>query len=164
MALAPLVGEGPSFGFLYREGRTDTVSIQQNGSLAGGGRPPVPSPTGPRMPEDLTGIPVAIVQSAGTASAHEFALMAFAGRSSTRSFGAPTGGVPTARDSFEMSDGSVLQLTTALGVDRAGQVHQTALVPDVTVTDTLDLAPPPDYPDGALDAARAWLIGEAGCT
>jgi hypothetical protein len=23
---------------------------------------------------------------------------------------------------------------------------------------------PVDYPDGALDAARAWLIGEAGCT
>jgi len=164
MALGPLLGEGPSFGFRYREGRTDTVSIQQDGSLTGGGRPPVPSPTDARMPGDLTGVPVAIVQAAGTASAHEFALMAFAGRSSTRSFGAPSGGVPTARDGFEMSDGSVLQLTTALGVDRTGQAHETALVPDVMVTDTLPLPTPPDYPDGALDAARAWLTGEAGCT
>jgi C-terminal processing protease CtpA/Prc len=164
MALAPLLGEGPSFGFRYREGRTDTVSIQQDGALAGGGRPPVPSPTDPRTPEELTGIPVAIVQSAGTASAHEFALMAFAGRSSTRSFGVPTSGLPTAREGFEMSDGSVLHLTTALGVDRAGQAHEAALVPDVMITDTLALPPPTDYPDDALDAARAWLTEEAGCT
>jgi hypothetical protein len=36
-----------------------------------------------------------------------------------------------------MSDGSVLQLTSALGVDRAGRAHETVLVFDVTVTDTL---------------------------
>jgi hypothetical protein len=62
-----------------------------------------------------------------------------------------------------MSDGSVLHLTIGLGVDRAGQAHDAAMVPDVLVTDTLLFPPPADYPDGALDAARAWLTGEAGC-
>ena len=96
MALAPLLGEGPSWGIVDRDGRSDTVSIRADGSLRAGARPLVPIPTDPGMPEDFTGVPVAIAHAAGTSSAHQFALMSFAGRTSTRSFGVPTRGVPTA--------------------------------------------------------------------
>ncbi|MGH9290419.1 MAG: S41 family peptidase [Acidimicrobiales bacterium] len=73
------------------------------------------------MPVDLATAPVAIVQSNQTASAHEFAVMALSGRRSSRTLGTSTRGLPTARSGFEMKDGSVLYLTTALVWTAAGR-------------------------------------------
>ena len=163
LTLAPLLGPGPAFGFAFRGRETETVSIREDGSLTGGGRPPVPSPAGVALPVDQATVPVAIVQSQETASAHEFAVMAFSGRPSSRTFGTSTRGLPTARDDFEMTDGSILYLTTALGVDRMGAVHDAAILPDEEVEHTRAFPPAPDDPDPALDAARTWLTTYVGC-
>jgi hypothetical protein len=101
--------------------------------------------------------PVAIVQSHETASAHEFAVTAFSGRPLSRTFGTSTRGLPTSREGFEMKDGSVPYLTTALGVDAGGTVHDPAILPNEEVTQTRPLAPAPGDSDAALDAARSWL-------
>jgi carboxyl-terminal processing protease len=163
MALAPLLGPGPAFGFAFPGGKTEIVSIRDDGSLAGGGRPHVASPAGDAMPGDLATAPVAIVQSHETASAHEFAVMAFSGRPLSRTFGTSTSGLPTAREGFEMKDGSVLYLTTALGVDAGRTAHDAALPPNQQVTHTRPRPPPPDDTDAALDAARSWLTTHSSC-
>jgi C-terminal processing protease CtpA/Prc len=73
-------------------------------------------------------------------------------RPGTRHFGAATSGVPTALRGFTLADGSVLRLTTGLGVDRAGRTHGGPLPPDVEVAASR-----------ALAAARAWVAAQPPC-
>jgi hypothetical protein len=152
MALAPLLEPGRALGFAGREG-TATWSLAADGSLTSTGTdPPVASPDGARPPGGRAQLPVAIVQGPETASAHELAILAFAGRPATRRFGAATAGVPTALRGFTLADGSVLRLTTALGVDRAGRTHDGPLPPDAEV----------EAPE-AIAAARAWVAAQPPC-
>ena len=76
--------------------------------------------------------------------------MALRGRPDVRSFGQPTAGVPTGNAGVELSDGSVIVLTVAIGVDFAGEVHETAIEPDVPVSD-------------AEQEARVWLADQPTC-
>jgi C-terminal processing protease CtpA/Prc len=52
--------------------------------------------------------------------------IAFRGRHRARSVGLPTAGVPTANDTFRLSDGATLLLTTAQDGDRTGYVYPAA--------------------------------------
>jgi hypothetical protein len=69
-----------------------------------------------------------------------------------RSFGRPTAGVPTGNQLFELSDGSAINLTVAVGVDYGGDVHESSIAPDV-VSDTI----------GGTDEARFWLTHQTSC-
>lgn len=60
-------------------------------------------------------------------------MVAFQGRANTRSFGAPTFGVSTANGGYRLADGTLLQLTGALFVDRNGKGDGKSLVPDEAV-------------------------------
>jgi hypothetical protein len=53
-----------------------------------------------------------------TASSGEAIVVAFRGRPQTRSFGEPTDGVPTANDTFPLSDGALLVLTVAVDSEK----------------------------------------------
>ena len=99
---------------------------------------------------DLSSVPVAVLTSRETASAAEAVAIAFIGRASTRSFGTPSFGVPTANSTYELHDRSALALTTAVGIDRIGNEYAHPLDPDVNV-------PPTPEPDAARDVATAWL-------
>jgi carboxyl-terminal processing protease len=120
MALAPLLGPGPTVGYRYRDGRTGELVIGDDGSLAGLGRPAVAAPEYATIEFGARDDPVAVIQSDRTASAHEAAVMAFRGRPATRSFGTPTDGLPTARESYDLADGSVLWLHR---LSRLGRFH-----------------------------------------
>jgi C-terminal processing protease CtpA/Prc len=139
------------------------VTVNDDGSLDGGGRPHLPVPEGLTIPPDRSDAPVAVIHSLTTASAHEFATLAFTGRDATRTFGAPTSGLPTAVEGFPLPNGSLLMLTTGLGVDRTGATHDSALLPDEAVTGTRVQPPPPGGTDPALDAARRWLAADPAC-
>ena len=43
-------------------------------------------------------------------------------------------GLPTAREGYDLTDGSVLLLTTAVGVDHTGTVWEDSIPPDETVS------------------------------
>ncbi|WNH52208.1 S41 family peptidase [Stenotrophomonas oahuensis] len=82
---------------------------------------------------DLGKVPVAVLTSGRTGSSGEAMVVAFRGRPNTRSFGAPTFGVATANAGHRLADGTMLQLTGALFVDRNGSGDGKPLVPDETV-------------------------------
>lgn len=104
--------------------------------------------------------PVAVLTNHGTASSGEAIAVAFRSRPSTRSFGAPTAGIPTANASHRLSDGAELVLTEAVDADRTGKTYEQAIVPDQIVTDVSQEGVPAD---SGVQAATAWLHAQVGC-
>ncbi|RRU25589.1 hypothetical protein EGJ34_00545 [Stenotrophomonas sp. 278] len=99
---------------------------------------------------DLGQVPVAVLISGRTSSSGEAMVVAFRGRANTRSFGAPTFGVPTANAGHRLADGTMLQLTGALFVDRNGKGDGRSLVPDESVREL-------GVGDRTRQAAVDWL-------
>lgn len=95
---------------------------------------------------------VAVLTGKMTASSGEAIVIAFRGRPRTRSFGQPTFGVSTSNQPFSLSDGSILNLTTAAMADRTGKVYGGAVEPDEKVEGD---------EDAVLKAAVAWLEKQA---
>lgn len=117
-------------------------------SLTGGSvteRPPQNSlPAAPRGSHIL---PVGVLIGPHTASAGEFTAMSFEGRAKTRFFGSPSAGFVTANTPIQLSDGAVLVMTGAWGLDRTGKKYVDRIDPDE------DTGPG----DEALRAAVIWL-------
>jgi carboxyl-terminal processing protease len=146
-ALAPLLGPGPLLGYRDRHGRTDSWTIDDDGTVVATGWPPPPRTDHIRF---IVGSPIAVLHGPGTASSGEGVVMALRGRPGVRSFGLPTAGVPTGNLGVEFSDGSVIYLTVAVGVDFAGDVHETAIEPDVPAS-------------GTAQEAQVWLADQPAC-
>jgi hypothetical protein len=147
-ALVPLLGPGPLLGYRDRHGHTDSWTVDDDGTVIATGWPQPPRSDPIRF---NAGSPIAVLHGRGTASSGEGVVMALRGRPGVRSFGQPTAGVPTGNIGIELSDGSVLALTTAVGVDFTGEVHEAAIDPDVRVV------------GDAEQEARAWLGDQPAC-
>jgi hypothetical protein len=85
------------------------------------------------------------------ASSGEAVVVSFRGRPNTRSFGSATCGLSTANSSYRLSDGSTLQLTTALMADRARVSYGIPIPPDEVVSGDGDIV---------VQRAIGWLRGE----
>ena len=151
-AVAPLLGPGTAVTYQRRDGSlisfeigADGAVVYPDGTVVG---PPPGASVGPTPGR------VAVLFGQATASSGEGVVMAFRGRPESRSFGTPTRGVPTAVDGFVLADGSSLNITTAIGVDRAGVAHEDPISPDA-------LEP---NPDAAWQAAHEWVSGSAQCS
>jgi hypothetical protein len=105
--------------------------------------------------------PVAVLTGENTASSGEAVVVAFRGRPNTRSFGAPTAGMSTANESFEMADGGRLLITTSVYADRTGAKYGAAIPPDELVSASPRRAPAAD--DAAAVAARRWIEAHPAC-
>jgi len=114
------------------------------------------SPYAPRRPMP----PVAVLTGESTASSGEAIVVAFRGRPATRSFGAPTAGVPTGNTANELSDGACINLTQALDCDRTGQTYNAPIPPDKTVT--MDWSLLGTDRDPVVTAASDWLRSQPG--
>lgn len=77
--------------------------------------------------------PIAVLTGANTASSGEVVVTAFRQKQNTRSFGEPTAGLSTGNATFELSDGSMLVLTTTVYADRKGNRYGGRIVPDSIV-------------------------------
>jgi carboxyl-terminal processing protease len=99
--------------------------------------------------------PLAILTSRKTLSSGEAVLISFLGRPNTRTFGEPTGGLPTANAPFQLCDKSWLMLTTALEADRLGRIYKTSIPPDVRVE--IDWSKIGQADDPVLLEANEWL-------
>ncbi|MFD7029461.1 S41 family peptidase [Streptomyces sp. NPDC059917] len=154
---APLLGEGAVGSFVFPDGSRTPWYVKNR-------RPGLNGEESPWGPSDPVGTPdpaVAVLTDGGTASAAEALLIAFKGRPNTRTFGSATYGVPTGNDGFPLSDGAVINLTTALDADRGGRTYDRAVPPDVEVpTFRPDIGTDRDEP---LRAATGWLTGRAPC-
>ena len=105
--------------------------------------------------------PVAVLTSRFTASAGEAIVVAFRGRSHTRSFGDITAGVPTGNTGKTLSDGALLVVTGVLDADRTGRTYDSPLLPDQLVG--ADWTQLDTENDSVLQAATAWLRSQPEC-
>ena len=158
-AVAPLLGPGTFLGYTDRDRavfgyRTSDSTVT---TVADTHLDPNPTPTGVSATQ-LNTAPVAILTDGQTASAAEGVVVAFIGRGLTRSFGAATQGVPTGNSAIPLSDGSALNLTTAVTIDRRGGTHEGPVAPDVAVA-----ADTTGTDDASVTAATAWLSQQSAC-
>lgn len=82
-------------------------------------------------------VPIAVLIDNNTSSSGEITLISLLGRDNLRTFGNSTRGQPTANESFQLSDGALLVLTTSLTADRTGYIYEHAIAPDVKSDDPL---------------------------
>jgi hypothetical protein len=137
-AVAPLVGNRRAVGYRDRIGTTQYWSCA-NGNVLYDDVLALESP----MPMCVDAS-VAVLTGPSTGSSGEGITLTFRGAPKSRSFGAPTAGVPTGNRTFPLPDGSMLVLMGAIGVDVAGDAHLEPIRPEV-VTET------------PLEDAEAWL-------
>jgi carboxyl-terminal processing protease len=95
---------------------------------------------------------VAILTDGMCASSGEVVVMAFKNAPNSKSFGAPTFGNTTGNTDFRLPDGSCIFLATHLGMDRAGNVYDSKILPDVAVEDEAL-----SDTDEVLESAMQWL-------
>ncbi len=101
--------------------------------------------------------PVAVLTSGSTASSGEAIVVAFRGRSNTRSFGSGTAGVSTANYGYELSDGAMIFLTVSTFADCTGQTYGGVITPD-ELAGRLG-----SESDSVLQAAVDWLLNQPAC-
>jgi carboxyl-terminal processing protease len=155
--VGPIVGEGELGAFVSATNKTPWS--YRDGRSISGATPVVvvPAPYALKRPAP----PVAVLTSRLTASSGELTLLAFLGRPETRTFGEPSAGVPTANSGRQLSDGAVINLTTALGADRTGTTYDAKIPPDEPVAIDWRALGSPEDP--VLRAALAWLRSRPAC-
>ena len=101
------------------------------------------------------GKPIAILIGSLTGPPGEWTAVAFRGQENVEIFGQPTAGFSLWIDPFEMSDGSVIALSTAKPVDRLGNTLDggAPVVPDS----------PTDNPTASRQVAIDWLLTQPSC-
>ena len=155
--VGPLLGEGKVGAFVYADGERVPWYYRDGRILLG---EKILSEV--KEPYTLSGIPpVAVLLSPRTASAAEAVAIAFKERPNTRSFGAPTDGVPTGLQSLAMPDGAQVSVTVAFMADRTGRPYDSFIEPDSYVWDVWNPRQP--QADLVLEAAYEWLSEQPQC-
>jgi len=152
--LAPLLGDGTLGYYVQRDG-SRTRWYLDSGEVRGGSVPA----TAEQVRSQAALGPVAVLTGPLTASSGEVVAVSFRGLVDARSFGQPTFGNSSANASFPLSDGAMIQLTTALQSDRTGRVFGGPIPPDQEVTPA---ANGHDGSDAVVQAATQWLA-DSGC-
>lgn len=136
--VSSLLSDGEVMGFKSAQ-HTDRVTISGNGVFLDGVVQARGSLSVPK-----SSLPVAVLVSGGTASSAEGVAIAFVGQHNSRSFGQQTAGLSTANTSIRLRDHAVINLTSAVDVDRTGRIYGTPVVPGMQSS------------EAAIDAAE-WL-------
>lgn len=156
-AVAPLLGAGTLVGFQHRDRHVEGVTVDRGGQAVEA-TGDVRLGAAPPQPWTLDA-PVAVLINSRVASAAEIVVIAFTGRDDTRTFGSDTAGVPTENHAIELSDGSVLVVTAALGVDRNAHIFDGPIPPDEPIEQTADRT----AGDVTLLTATTWITQHHAC-
>jgi C-terminal processing protease CtpA/Prc len=162
--LGPVLGEGVAAKIVYPSGMRADVFYTRGAAgmirYPGAVQTVVVKLAHPASLDDA--IPfAAVLTGRNTADAGEALAVAFRGRINTRSFGRPTAGFSTHRDTFRLSDGAVLSLATSVMADRTGQRYGGSVAPDIAVEGPDE--PQPGVDDSLIDAAARWLTIQPSC-
>jgi hypothetical protein len=142
--LGPVLGEGVIGYFIDPTGVESAWEYRDGASWDGGAvQQAVDTPYRLRRARPR----VAVLTDHGTASSGEATAIAFRGRPDARSFGAPTCGLSTAIENYDMSDGASLNLTVSVMADRTRTKYGYSIGPDEIVMDTSQV----------VERAIAWL-------
>jgi carboxyl-terminal processing protease len=142
--VGPLLGDGP-LGYFISPNNIESPWEYRNGSSLSGGFAvtTVSPPYRLRRPQPR----VAVLSNIGIASSGEATLIAFRLRPNTRSFGEATCGLSTSNTTYQLTDGALLNLTSAVMADRARNRFGDRIAPDEEFTDQTQ----------AVQRAIAWL-------
>lgn len=149
--IGPILGEGEVGGFVAARG-SSKWSYQDGKSMVNQN---VAAKVATPYKAKKENLPVAILTDEFTASSAEAVVIAFKGRPKTQFIGMPTRGLPTANAPIRLSDGAVLNLTTAVDADRTGKSYDSKIPPDTEVKTIWALYGTDD--DAAIKAAVKWL-------
>lgn len=135
-AVAPFLSDGRVFGFRDRNSDTQWISVSNGELHADMARIPPPAPN---FSVDQ---PVAILTNRATASAAETVVVAFSGQPRTAQFGTPTAGLTTSNETYSLSDGAALVVSTAYYVNRNGEIFDGPISPgsNLAAWDTVETA------------------------
>jgi carboxyl-terminal processing protease len=97
-------------------------------------------------------LPIAVLWGPGTGSSGECVAISFIGNSGTRSFGAPTWGLTTGNDEFDLPDGAKIFLASTVMADRHGHAFHGPVPPDQVVQQEANRKD-----DAVLKAALDWI-------
>ena len=142
-AVSGLLDEGVLGTFENAAGQFTPWILKNGTATVGATAQSLAAPTAPAT----NPYPVAILLGPLTASAGEYTAMSFKGRTNTRFFGTASAGFVTGNQPMPLSDGAVIIMTSAYGLDRTGKKYV-----DVVKPDEVTGAGGP-----ALDAAVKWL-------
>jgi carboxyl-terminal processing protease len=157
--IGPILGEGDVGAFVDSYGNQEIWSYQDGQALLDGRiRNQVSEP----YELKASSPPVAVLTGVNTTSSGEAITIAFRGRSNTRSFGVFTAGFTTSNTPIQLSDGAVINLTTAVVADRTGQTYGDRIYPDEVVDDVRQFTFLMDeaIPQPAID----WLLTQPACS
>ena len=156
--LEPFFPEQVVGGFVYGDDTREQLRFS-GGKVLIDNRPAWSNAVAARLRDP--GVPVAVLISSQTASAGEIATIAFIGRPSSRSFGAPTVGVTSANVGIRMPDNSFLMVTHSYDLDRAGKVYDGPINADEPVG--VEWSVFGTAQDPVLSAASGWLAAQPSC-
>lgn len=151
VAIAPLLGPGPTVGYRRRDGTTDVYRLDTAGNLIAPDGSMLAAAPENAAPPSRDGLAIAVLQGGSTASSGEGVLMALLGRPKVGTFGDETLGIPTGNSLVEFADGSAIKLTQAIGIDALDNPHETAIQPGIPT-------PPESRTDERLTADDRELL------
>lgn len=146
--LGALIGEGELGLFKDAKGNNSTWYYRNGQSWFG--NVPLAKVSHPEFLLDPDETPVAVLIGPQTASSGEATAISFRGRPNTYFFGKPSYGLTTGNDSFTLSDGAIIILTTVVELDRTGQEYGGSIIPDVVTSN----------PESE---ATDWLLTQPAC-
>ena len=157
VGLAPLIGDGQIGGFQHPDGNLGAITLE-NGLFIEAEefdwdpadlQPVVIQPSDP---------PIAILIGPQTASAGEMVALAFKGLPNVIYFGQDTAGLTTGNSRYDLSDGSMILLTSSVFVDRLGQAYPHGFSPDLPLESVYA------NPDTIPAEVFAWLQSQESCS
>ncbi len=151
--IGPILGEG-DLGAFVSAGGSSTWSYHDGQAMINKNAVAVARVADPYKVK-TENLPVVVLTDEMTASSGEAVVIAFRGRSKTYFIGMPTRGLPTANQPFKLSDGAILNLTTAIEADRTGKTYDSKIPPDIEVKANWELYGTDRDP--AIRAAAKWL-------
>jgi carboxyl-terminal processing protease len=144
--IGPILGDGTAGYFIDPDGNETSWGYEGGSSLAGGNVVTTVDNPYKLIKENPK---VAVLLNNGIASSGEVVAISFIDRENTRSFGVATCGLSTSNSTYQISDDSLLILTTAYLADRNKKKYGVPLEPDDVSTS-----------EASINRAIAWLQGE----
>ncbi|MCB0032397.1 MAG: PDZ domain-containing protein [Anaerolineales bacterium] len=159
--LSPILGEGELGGFVYRDGSQEMWRLEDGKVFWADEEREESYVRGQRYQLKRPFPPVALLIGPLTEAAGELVVVAFQGWGDVRTFGEPSLGIPHLVLHTPLSDGALLFVSGANGIDRSGQLYNGAITPDEAVS--IDWQHLGDDNDPVVSAALGWLANQPDC-